>query len=71
MAEELPCRNCASISVVYHDKSNDDAAVMCAALACFSPPAASSGNCWSVRRSGLDWSPQDVNANPALARNFT
>jgi hypothetical protein len=41
-----------------------------AAVACFSPPAASSGNCWSVKRSGLDWSLQDVNALPAFARNF-
>jgi hypothetical protein len=35
MAEELACPNCASISVVYHDASSDDAAVMCGGCGMF------------------------------------
>jgi hypothetical protein len=35
MSEELACRNCASISVVYHGASNDDAAVMCGGCGMF------------------------------------
>ncbi len=33
--KSLLCRNCASISVVYHDTSNDDAAVMCGGCGMF------------------------------------
>jgi transcription elongation factor Elf1 len=35
MAEELACPNCASISVVYHDASTDEAAVMCGGCGMF------------------------------------
>jgi hypothetical protein len=35
MAEELACANCASISVVYHEASSDNAAVMCGGCGMF------------------------------------
>jgi hypothetical protein len=35
MAIELACSNCASISVVYHEGSSDDAAVRCGGCGMF------------------------------------
>src|SRR6516164_7963822 len=42
----------------------------CAAdVACFLPPAPSSGNCWSVRQLSHEWLQQDVDAPAAVGKN--